>query len=105
MNFSESRAGRWARFALPAILAITGGMMTAQATNSSAAPAQRATAPTVEEARQFTDNAEKQLLDLWIKDGRADWVQETYITDDTQEIAAEADEAVASATAELAAQA
>ena len=61
--------------------------------------------PTAEEARQFTDAAEMRLLDLWIKSGRADWVQETYITDDTEQMAAEADEAVKAATAELAAQA
>ena len=51
------------------------------------------------------DAAEKQLLDLWIKDGRAQWVHETYITDDTEQMAADADEAVATVTAELAAQA
>ncbi|HTZ74577.1 MAG TPA: M2 family metallopeptidase [Candidatus Aquilonibacter sp.] len=84
------------------ILALAIGLTMAQGTNSETAPLQKATAPTVQEARQFIDNAEKQLLDLWIKDGRADWVQETYITDDTQQMAADADAAVANATAELA---
>ncbi len=63
------------------------------------------TPATVEEARAFTDGAEKKLLDLWIKSSRASWVQQTFITDDTQRIAADADLAVKSATAELAAEA
>jgi peptidyl-dipeptidase A len=60
---------------------------------------------TVEEARAFTAAAETRLLDLWIKSGRANWVHETYITDDTERISADADQAVKTATAELAAQA
>jgi peptidyl-dipeptidase A len=63
------------------------------------------TPATVEEARAFTDGAEKKLLDLWIKSSRASWVQQTFITDDTQRISADADLAVKSATAELAAEA
>ncbi len=63
------------------------------------------TPATVEEARAFTDSAEKKLLDLWIKSSRASWVQQTFITDDTQRISADADLAVKSATAELAAEA
>ena len=74
---------------------------------SSAAPAAPAasTPPTVEEARRFIDDAEKRLLDLWIKDQRASWVHETFITDDTEQMAADADAAVAAATSELAAKA
>ena len=62
-------------------------------------------APTVDEARAFTDAAETKLLDLWIKSGRASWVQQTFITDDTQRISADADLAVKSETAKLAAEA
>ena len=36
------------------------------------------TPATVEEARAFTDSAEKKLLDLWIKSSRASWVQQTF---------------------------
>jgi peptidyl-dipeptidase A len=73
---------------------------------TSAASAQAATSapPTVEEARRFVDAAEARLLDLWIKDQRANWVHETYITDDTEQMSADADAAVAAATAELAAE-
>ncbi len=62
-------------------------------------------APTAAEAREFVDAAENRLLELWIKQQRAQWVQETFITDDTELMAAEADEAVKAATSELAAQA
>jgi len=62
-------------------------------------------APTVDEARAFAAMAEKRLLKLWIDSSRASWVQETYITDDTEVLAAQADEAVKSAAAELAGEA
>jgi peptidyl-dipeptidase A len=95
--------------ALSAIL-VAGGFMTLRARESgrTSAPAVSqftSAPPTVDEARQFTDAAEKKLLDLWVKSGRADWVQETNITDDTEQMTAEADEALKAATAELAAQA
>lgn len=72
---------------------------------ASATQTQAAAPPTVEEARQFTEAAEKRLLDLWVKAGRAQWVQETFITDDTEILAAQADQNVKAATSELAAQA
>ncbi|MBI3668231.1 MAG: M2 family metallopeptidase [Acidobacteria bacterium] len=62
-----------------------------------------AAAPTVEEARRFVEQAEKRLLELWIKQGRADWVAQNFITDDTESISAEADKEVKAETAELAA--
>ena len=53
-----------------------------------AAQAPAAKPPTAEEAKQFVDAAEQHLLKLWIDAGRADWVKSTYITDDTETIAA-----------------
>ena len=80
--------------------------MTASAKNLAASPADTPKKPaTVEEARKFTDAAEKRLLDLWVKDARANWVHETFITDDTEQMSADADQAVASAVSELAQQA
>jgi peptidyl-dipeptidase A len=61
--------------------------------------------PTAEEARAFIDAAETRLLDLWIKSQRASWVQENFITDDTEQMAADADEAVKVATVQLAGEA
>ena len=60
---------------------------------------------TKEEADKFLADAEKRLLDLSVKAGRADWVKSTYITDDTETLAAEANESLIGATTELAEQA
>lgn len=46
--------------------------------------------PTAAEALQFMNQAEAQLADLNVKVQRASWVQENFITDDTQAIAADA---------------
>ena len=86
-------------------VSVAGGIMTLHAKSRKQAAAKNASAPpTVNEARRFIDDAEKKLFALWIKGARAGWVHETYITDDTEQMAADADEAVTSATAELAAQ-
>jgi len=58
-----------------------------------------------DEADKFLGDAEKRLLDLSIKAGRADWVKSTFITDDTETLAAEANENLIAATTELAEQA
>jgi peptidyl-dipeptidase A len=57
------------------------------------------------EAEKFLGDAEKRLLDLNIKAGRADWVKSTFITDDTELLAAEANDNLIAATTELAEQA
>ena len=59
--------------------------------------------PTVEEAQAFIAQAETRLLDLWIDAGRAAWVQNNFITDDTNALAAAANTAVMAAITELAA--
>jgi peptidyl-dipeptidase A len=48
--------------------------------------------PTVQEARKFLDDAEKKMLALANEAGQAAWIQSTYITDDTEAIAAKANE-------------
>ena len=58
--------------------------------------------PTVDEARAFIEAAETRLLDLWMEAGRAAWVQNNFITDDTNAIAAAANTEVMAATTELA---
>src|SRR5271166_1742274 len=60
------------------------------------------TPPTVQEARQFIEDAEARLLALSVDASRADWVQSTYITDDTEILAAKADERGINAAVELA---
>ena len=46
--------------------------------------------PTAEEAKTFLDQAETKLFTLSEEDSRAAWVQATYITDDTERLAARA---------------
>jgi peptidyl-dipeptidase A len=48
--------------------------------------------PTVAEAKAFLDNAEKRLFDLSLDANQASWIQSTYITDDTEAVAARANE-------------
>lgn len=61
--------------------------------------------PTVAEAEAFMKNAEAKLLELSVTAARADWVKATYITDDTEILAAQADERAIAAQVELAKQA
>ncbi len=58
--------------------------------------------PTPQETHQFIEAAEKRLETLGKKAGRAGWVQNTYITVDTQRIAADAQSDFAAAVTELA---
>jgi peptidyl-dipeptidase A len=60
---------------------------------------------TVGEAEKFMADVEKRLMDLSIKSGRADWVRSTFITDDTEKIAAAANTDLIAATTEYAEQA
>jgi peptidyl-dipeptidase A len=48
--------------------------------------------PAPEEAKKSIEQAEQELFDLGIKAGRAAWVQENFITVDTEAIAADANE-------------
>jgi peptidyl-dipeptidase A len=65
-------------------------------------PAVAASAPTVEEAVAFLDAAEQRLLELWIERDRAQWVQATHITHDTELLAAKANERSIAASVALA---
>jgi peptidyl-dipeptidase A len=79
----------------------------APAARPAAQPAAAAPAvqPTAAEATAFVDQAEQRLLGLWIDRDRAQWVQSTYITSDTELLAAQANEKVIAASVELAKQA
>ena len=57
---------------------------------------------TKDDAEKFLADAEKRLLDLNIKAGQAEWVKSTFITDDTEAIAAAFNETLIAATTELA---
>jgi peptidyl-dipeptidase A len=92
MDF-DSRKRR--RAALLTVLLTLSGAWGAEAARASAAP-------TVAEAQQFLDAAEARLLELFVARDRAQWVQSTYITEDTEILAAQANEAVIAAIMELA---
>jgi peptidyl-dipeptidase A len=79
-------------------LAVSADVATAQTPTPS-------TPPTAEEATKFVDDAEQKLLKLWIEAQRADWVKSTYITDDTEILAARANEKAITAGVEYAKQA
>jgi len=56
------------------------------------------------EAEKFMTDVEKRLMELSIKSSRADWVRSTFITDDTEKIAAAANTDLIAATTEYAEQ-
>ena len=49
-------------------------------------------APTVDEASAFLADAEARLLDVGVKASHANWVQENFITEDTELLAADANQ-------------
>jgi hypothetical protein len=62
-------------------------------------------APTVAQARDFMDKAEAELLQLSSRAQRAAWVEENFITADTEAIAARENERLIARTTELVEQA
>lgn len=85
--------------ALSAALAILVALFPAPvAGESQAGP----TPPTLAEAEKFMAEAEARLLKLFVARDRAQWVAATYITEDTETLAAQANELVIAASMELA---
>jgi len=99
----------WIRITVAATLLIHAAIPRAQAGPNQAQPknhlrkaTREGAPPTVDEARAFLADAESRLFDLGVKASRAEWVQENFITDDTQQIAAEASEQVNTLSVDLA---
>ncbi|MGB8890270.1 MAG: M2 family metallopeptidase [Candidatus Korobacteraceae bacterium] len=84
---------------------ISGPSMNAQASGTANSPTTPSSPPTVAEAEEFMRGAETRLNDLSVKASRASWVQSNFITDDTEIMSADANEALIGATTELAKQA
>jgi peptidyl-dipeptidase A len=59
-------------------------------------------AATVAEAQAFMKKAEDQLEDLGVRASRASWVQENFITDDTETMSAQANEKLTAVVTQLA---
>lgn len=80
----------------PVLLGVMFGLLLATPPASAAPdmPAKKPSGqpPTVAEARAFLNEAEQKLLALSVDASRAGWVQSTYITDDTEILAAQANE-------------
>jgi peptidyl-dipeptidase A len=100
---------KWIGFAAAATILVHLGCRDGLAAAAQAQPknhlrkATREGAPAnVKEARAFLADAESRLFDLGVKASRAEWVQENFITDDTQQIAAAANEQVNTLSADLA---
>src|SRR6266436_3170221 len=83
-----------------AIVVFARGSAAGQSTAASE-PGKKASA-TAPEAQKFIEDAEQRLFDLGVKASRAGWVQENFITDDTEQIAAEAGEAANTAATKYA---
>jgi len=58
-------------------------------------------APTVASAQKFLEEVESRYFDLTNKAQRASWVEENFITDDTEQIAAEANQKLNTFSAEM----
>ncbi len=58
--------------------------------------------PTVEEAKAFVEQAEATLLELWIDTERVVWLQNNFITHDTEILSAQAQKKLIATTMELA---
>ena len=91
--------------AIAAIAPVASGQTAASKADVSPRHKVASPVPTVAEAERFISQAETRLLELWIKGGRASWVAENFITDDTEAISADAEAAEKAATADLARQA
>jgi peptidyl-dipeptidase A len=90
-------------FALVLALALALGPAADRAAADPHETAADATYPaTAEGARAFIDDAQQTLMALLVESGRAAWVQATYITEDTQALAATANEELTATTVRLA---
>jgi len=64
-------------------------------------PAQTDSKPSIAEAEQFMNQAETRLNEIVVKASRAGWVQENFITDDTEALAADANDQLTAVTTDL----
>src|SRR5215210_3227872 len=72
---------------LAAACAATAGCAPSPASSAASSPA------TAQDAKKFLDTVNDTTLRLGIEQAQAGWVQQTYITDDTEAIAARANQA------------
>jgi peptidyl-dipeptidase A len=66
---------------------------------------QTSSAPTIKQAEEFMKRAEARLSELSVQVNRAGWVEDNFITDDTEALSAEAQDQATAVTTELVGQA
>jgi peptidyl-dipeptidase A len=99
MNFTRRSGHLWTG----AFLLVSLGLaLLSSCTNQPGQVSQSGAKGTPAEAEKFIADAEKRLFDLNVKYNRADWVKSTFITDDTEVLSADANNAVITAVTELA---
>jgi len=86
MKSSVSRLALALSFCLAAACA-TATATTGDTAAASAQPKQAAAAPTAADARAFVERAERELAEFAVLNARAQWVNATYITEDTDALA------------------
>ena len=84
------------------LLVSLGLALMSSCTNKPASVSQSSAKGTAAEAERFMADAEKRLFELNVKFNHADWVKSTFITDDTEALSADANNAVITAVTELA---
>jgi peptidyl-dipeptidase A len=89
-------------FAVAGLLGVLAGPAAAEPAAASAAGSVTAGKPSVEEARKLIADASARLADLTTEAGRSQWVQETFITYDTEILAAKRNEALLNVGVDLA---
>ena len=101
---SRSRRLGVAALAAAAVISLVTAAAGAQTAKKPSAPAKKAAQPkpTATEAQKFVEAAELHLLALATEQQRADWVKSTFITDDTEAMAARANQAANEAGAKFA---
>src|SRR5436190_1025139 len=65
------------------------------APSSTTSPPSVSATPTAEEAKKFIEQVDKDLRRLWVARDRAGWVNQNFITDDTEALSAAGEEATA----------
>lgn len=77
----------------PSSVASTSAATAEAASGAASAGASSGSPPSVDEARAFVEDVERRLRTLWVARDRANWVNENFITDDTEALAAAGEEA------------
>src|SRR5215471_9769459 len=80
--------------ALIVIVAVSSGVAQTSGGSKPVKTTKMAAAPTVAEAEAFMKKVEDELEDITVRASRASWVQENFITDDTEVLSAQAQEKV-----------